>query len=216
MTTSMTSDMPYDQPNSDCSSSQQQSIEREFTVHSYHGRVLQLRRKYTGASESEVEGNKILIVTTHGSCPPKIGLRTPRAMWGVRFGKRSPHNVSGLLNPSFPQSCIFAKIEALSQAVHIIQRDFAHDDTVRSFYIVTDLDRIVNERKEWVEDWIRRANFSYYPILEKTNESLDETTCGHEELSFKFGTVPQDNDEEADFLPSEIPCGFNLGYSSLV
>ncbi|KAI1204636.1 uncharacterized protein F4807DRAFT_465411 [Annulohypoxylon truncatum] len=105
-------------------------------------------------STCDVEPEKTIVVSIDGACHRK-GSRPPRATWAVSFGIKSPHSASGLLCSSFPQTATFAKIEALSQALRIIQREFA-DDPAQGFFIRTDLDIHVGEMSEWIEDWLMR------------------------------------------------------------
>ncbi|KAI1446302.1 hypothetical protein F5Y02DRAFT_425957 [Annulohypoxylon stygium] len=96
-----------------------------------------------------------IVVALHGVAHKRPGIRPPRASWAVSFGKKSPHNASALLNPSYPQTDFYAKVEALSQAMDIIAREFPYDGENFEFLIITDL--CINPKlSQWNKDWIHR------------------------------------------------------------
>ncbi|KAI0880255.1 ribonuclease H-like domain-containing protein [Annulohypoxylon maeteangense] len=192
-----------------CSLTHEENLEREFVIFNTQEKVLRLQSKYSRSSVGELELQarmKTVTVSILGTCKSDgPGRRPIRAFWGVYFGENSTRNVGGRLNPSLPQNCIFAKIEALSQALHIFQEDFAHDNTIRAFHIMTDLDPLVRPVLGWVEDWIGRSSVDHYPILNKIDHPQEEMMYDHcGGLSFKFGHAPRDESREEDCLFDDI------------
>ncbi|KAI0896670.1 hypothetical protein F4806DRAFT_465356 [Annulohypoxylon nitens] len=102
----------------------------------------------------------IILVALYGVSHKRPGIRPARATWAVSFGHRSPHNASALLNPSYPQTDLYAKVEALSQAMDIIAREFPDDGERLEFLIVTDL-CISPNLSEGIKDWVYRM---YNPL----------------------------------------------------
>ncbi|KAI1088692.1 hypothetical protein F5B19DRAFT_496171 [Rostrohypoxylon terebratum] len=96
-----------------------------------------------------------IVVALLGVSHKRGGIRPPRAPWAVSFGNESPHNFAALLNPSYPQTEFYAKVEALSQAMDIIARDFTNNGEKLEFFILTDL--CINPKlSEGCKDWIMR------------------------------------------------------------
>ncbi|KAM5342061.1 hypothetical protein ACJ41O_015092 [Fusarium nematophilum] len=154
------------------------------------------------------------VVHIDGACRGN-GTPSARAAWGVYFGPESPLNASGLLDPDIQQTSTRAEIEALSQAVRIIQRDIMQDISLQQIYIASDSAYLVEAMSQWIEGWIENngrnnegRRVAHYEILKGTHELLDELTYGDDGgLDFKFWHVPREENREADMLANSALDG---------
>jgi ribonuclease HI len=77
-----------------------------------------------------------------------------RASYGVYFGKTSPHNRRGCLDPDFPQTSSRAEIEGAIQAVEMIAKlDLTGENTTRVI-LKTDSDYLFKSMTEWIYNWV--------------------------------------------------------------
>jgi ribonuclease HI len=78
-----------------------------------------------------------LVVHIDGACR-NSGKENARAAFGVYFGPNSKYNLSGLLDPSLPQTSDRAEIEALTQALRAIKQIADNDYSVSEVKIAND------------------------------------------------------------------------------
>ncbi|KAI2467427.1 ribonuclease H-like domain-containing protein [Annulohypoxylon bovei var. microspora] len=188
----------------------------QLVVYNPLKKVSQLQYKHPRTGNVEID-RMTVVISIDGACRGN-GTPSARAAWGVYFGPESPHNASGLLDSTLPQTSTRAEIEALSQALHIIPVAIEGDYSLQQFRIRTDSDFLVRAMSEWIEGWIesggRRARgrpVAHYPVLKEIHERLDEMTYGDEGgLGFKFWHVPRAQNQEADALANHALDGLNL------
>ncbi|KAI6085181.1 ribonuclease H-like domain-containing protein [Hypoxylon rubiginosum] len=173
---------------------------------------LQMRHPRTGVIEPD---RLTVVLSIDGACRGN-GTPTARAAWGVYFGPQSPHNASGLLDPTLPQTSSRAEIEALSQALRIIRTTISADYTMTRFRIRTDSEYLMKALSLWIEGWIenggRRAQgkpVAHYQVLKDIHERLEDMEYGEDGgMDFKFWHVPREKNREADALANQALDGW--------
>lgn len=183
--------------------------ESKLVIYTPSKKVSQLQVKHprTGSIELDIP---TVVVSIDGACRGN-GTPSARGAWGVYFGPQSPHNANGLLDPSYPQTSSRAEIEALLQALNIIQRDISKDMSLIEIRIKSDSLYLVRAMSEWIEGWIENHGrndegrpVKHYAALKGIHERLDEMEYGDDGgIDFKFWHVPREQNREADELANQ-------------
>ncbi|KAF4994945.1 hypothetical protein FDECE_12947 [Fusarium decemcellulare] len=178
----------------------------DLVVYTPAKRVSQLQVLHPRTHVIELD-KKTVVIHIDGACRGN-GTPSARAAWGVYFGPDSPLNASGLLDSNLPQTSTRAEIEALSQALKILQRDVIQDFSLHQIRIVSDSDYLVRAMSQWIERWIEKGGrnaqgkpVAHYETIKEIHDLLDELTYGDDGgLDFKFWLVSRDQNQEADSL----------------
>ncbi|KAI1496875.1 ribonuclease H-like domain-containing protein [Biscogniauxia marginata] len=187
--------------------------ESQLVVYNPSKEVSQLQVKHPRTGALEID-RLTVVVSIDGACRSN-GTPSARAAWGVYFGPQSPHNASGLVKPDLPQTNSRAEIEALSQALHIIQEVISQDLSLHHIRIRSDSDYLVKAMSEWIEGWIKkggrsaqRRRVAHYPVLKEIHERLNEMAYGDDGgMDFKFWHVPREKNKGADMLANRALDG---------
>lgn len=177
-------------------------------VHNTGKKVQHLRVMNPRTGQMGVDRHSV-VVSIDGACRGN-GTPSARASWGVYFGPQSPHNSCGMLDSSHPQTSTRAEIEALSQALDIID-NMPEWLSLQHYYIRTDSAYVVKTFSEWIQSWTenggknsRRKRPAHFGIIKKIHEHLDDMTYGgYGGLLFRFWQVPREENTEADALANE-------------
>ena len=150
-----------------------------------------------------------LIIHVDGACRDN-GRQVARSSWGVFFGPGSPYNKCGILPPNLPQTNSRAEIEAISQALDIIQKIVvdAKDYTLQKIYILSDSQYVVNALTAWWARWMenggKTAAGQQVAHLEKLKEiqrrigQIGEADGGMRQV--KLWHIRRERNKEADAL----------------
>ncbi|KAI1370588.1 ribonuclease H-like protein [Hypoxylon crocopeplum] len=196
-----------------CSTMHHRVPESQLIVYNPAKKVSQLQMKHprTGAIEPD---RLTVVVSIDGACRGN-GTPSARAAWGVYFGAQSPHDASGVLALTLPQTSTRAEIEALSQVLRIIRENLSSDHSMQEYRIRTDSDFLVRAMSEWIEGWIAKdrrnsqgRQVTHYSALKEIHERLADMTYGDDGgMDFKFWYVPRENNQEADALANQALNG---------
>ncbi|KAJ9148650.1 hypothetical protein NKR23_g5014 [Pleurostoma richardsiae] len=151
-----------------------------------------------------------LVVFTDGACRDN-GRPTARASWGVYFGPNSRYNSSGRLEPPMRVTNSRAEIEAMWQALRIIEGIATGDNDIRFAYIMSDSKYLVDSMNRWMPGWIasggRRPNgrpVEHWEELKAMDYKAHNLTCADDQLlEVKFWDVPREDNVVADRLANQ-------------
>ncbi|KAI1774248.1 ribonuclease H-like protein [Hypoxylon cercidicola] len=196
-----------------CSTMHNRVPASKLVVYNPLKRVSQLQIKNPRTGEIELD-KMTVVVSIDGACRGN-GTPSARASWGVHFGEQSPHNASGLLESTLPQTSTRAEIEALSQALRIIRTDISGDMSLQGYRIRTDSEYLMKAMSEWMENWIakdgrnaRGRPVAHYQVLKEIHDRIDEMTYGDDGgLDFMFWHVPREQNRGADALANQALNG---------
>ena len=191
-------------------------------------RVCRFRIIHPNRNTVEIDWSSIVIHIDGAS--RGNGYQNARAGWGVFVGDNSPHNARGTIPPHFQQTNNIAEIEALSQALDIIQEIVidARDYAVRRIYILTDSEYVVKCLTLWWAKWMANGgiNAAGKPVahLEKLREIQDRMDnmerAGVVQRRIKLCHIRRERNTRADALAnlaldeSQVP-GVHSGYASI-
>ena len=183
--------------------------ERELVVYNPSKKVSQLQVIHPRTRALELD-KSTMVVSIDGACRNN-GTASARASWGVYFGPESPHNANGLVQLGIRQTITRAEIEALSQALRIIQDIASGDFSFHEILMVSDSAFLVRAMSEWIEGWIENdgrnaegRRVAHYGVLKDIHELLDEMEYGDDGgLDIKFWHVPRERNMGADMLANQ-------------
>ncbi|KAF1923067.1 ribonuclease H-like protein, partial [Didymella exigua CBS 183.55] len=148
-----------------------------------------------------------LVVYIDGACRGN-GTRNARSSYGVYFGPDSPYNANGLIDNAAPQTSTRAEIEALAEALKIIQAVCATDFKLQQITIATDSSYLVDAMSKHVGGWIERGGLgsrgkavAHYDRLKALHELLDEMEYGDDGgIVVQFWRIERSMSSAADAL----------------
>ena len=151
-----------------------------------------------------------MVVHIDGGCRNN-GNGSVNAGYGVWFGPHSQYNRSGQLNPNIRLTNNLAELEALNQALYLIQTLAERDAAIETVKIVTDSEWLVNSLTVWMPTWRRNHDMSSsgQPVIhwEKLNELYDEMynmeNRGRSRIWFELWHVTRDQNRDADRLANQ-------------
>ncbi|KAI4661332.1 uncharacterized protein J4E79_005145 [Alternaria viburni] len=132
-----------------------------------------------------------------------------RASYGVYFGPNSPCNWKGLLDESLPQTSTRAEIEALVQALPMIDLITHLNWRLYRIIIATDSSFLVKALSQWMKHWIERGGVgsngrqvAHFKIMKWMYDWLNRwEDKGQGEI--QLWHIPREMNREADALANK-------------
>ena len=151
-----------------------------------------------------------LVVHIDGGCRNN-GNGSVNAGYGVWFGPHSEYNRSGQLNPNICLTNNLAELEALNQALCLIQTLVERNALIRRVKIVTDSEWLVNSLTVWMPTWLDNGGIrpSGQPVIhwEKLNELYNKMdnmeNRERSRICFELWHVTREQNRDADRLANQ-------------
>lgn len=129
-----------------------------------------------------------------------------RGAWGVYWGNLSASNRHGLLDPNVPQTSIRAELEAVHQALLMIQHRRNNGDLEgwKQFIIKLDADYVKKVFDEYVWQWERRSwkksdgkTPAHLPLIQEIHSMICDV---EKQGALRFWRVGREWNQDADLL----------------
>ncbi|KAL7626125.1 hypothetical protein AAE478_002895 [Parahypoxylon ruwenzoriense] len=176
----------------------------QLMVYDSSKQVLQLRYANPQTGQLAVD-EKTVVVHIDGACRDN-GLPGARASWGVYFGPGSFFNACGRLGLQLPHTNSRGEIEALFQALNIIEKQVLKDTTLQEIHIVSDSEYLVKTMSMWIGRWIQNGGLkadgrepAHFLELMILHDRLNQMKA----VNFKFWHVTRDRNTDADALANQ-------------
>ncbi|KAM0476693.1 hypothetical protein ACHAPX_006114 [Trichoderma viride] len=171
--------------------------------------VQQIQKQDFQGDEVEVDTDSLVL--SIGSTCRSPGIRGARAAWGVYFGPGSPYNASALLEAALPQTEARAEIEALQQALSIIEAKIISGDfqpqrciiKTHSSYIQRVFPTLVRRLRADGGRNVFGEKVVFYELLRDIEERFEDLGYGdgiEGGTDVMFWCVEQEENREADGL----------------
>jgi ribonuclease HI len=123
----------------------------ELVGYNFQKGISQLRGKWFARPDLIIRRDEgSMVVYIDGACRNN-GNPTARASYGVYFGLNSSYSTHGLLPNSLPQTSTRVEIEALVQAIQIVQDITDRDLSLTTIKIATDSSFLVDAMSQWID-----------------------------------------------------------------
>jgi ribonuclease HI len=184
----------------------------QLIVYNTDKHISQLQRmKLDGSIERDAF---TMVIHIDGACRDN-GYPSATAAYGLYFGPGSKFNASGLLDPDIAQTSTRAEIEALSQALKVIQDICKDDFKLTRITIATDSSYLVSVFTEWIEDWIEqdgkksnRKPVKYFKELTRIHQLLDNMEYGDDGgIECEFWDILREQNRDSDALARSALSG---------
>ncbi len=142
-----------------------------------------------------------------------------RAAWGVYFGPDCPRNAWGLLDRAVPQTSSRAELEAVRNALGIVQgmKKAGELDGWREVILKVDSDYVARSLSEWIWSWEKNGYVTrkgtpveHGDLIREIHATINSM---EEEMAVRFWRVGREWNSEADALVNHaLDDGADSGY----
>ncbi|KAI6090257.1 ribonuclease H-like protein [Hypoxylon rubiginosum] len=191
----------------DLSSIHYQIRESRLIAHNPQKQLRHMRRFCPRHNSIETD-TRTLVINIDGACRSN-GTPRARASYGVYVRDGSRYNACGQLGRNLPQTSSRAEIEALWQALHIVEEITSHEREITSVRIACDSEYLVNALAFHIWNWLDNGGYTnggrrvaHFGRLVDIHEWLDELKYDYG-VKVKLWWIPRHKNADADALANQ-------------